>query len=86
MKHNNLSFKEPKQQPTTFKKRKKRKKQRPTTKYGNNKHDKLHRANHENIKILWRTVENKNRYRSDPIKHVINLSKKTFYKSDISTF
>ena len=52
----------------------------PTTKYGNNKHDKLHRANHENIKKFWRTVENTTRYQSDPIGHVINLSKKHLQK------
>ena len=45
-----------------------------TTKYENNKHDKLHRPNHENIKKLWRTVENTTRHQSDPIWHVINLS------------
>ena len=53
---------------------------RPTIKYGNNKHDKLQKANHENIKKLWRTVENTTRQESDPIGHVINLSKKTFTK------
>ena len=66
----------------TFKKRRDGLQQQrgPTTKYGNNKHDKLHKANHENIKKLWRTVENTTRYQSDPIGHVINLSKKTFTK------
>ena len=39
--------------------------------------------NHENIKKLWRTVENKTRYQSDPIGHVINLSKKTFTKGTL---
>ena len=40
-----------------------------------------HRTNHENIKKLWRTVENTTRYQSDPMGHVINLSKKTFTKA-----
>ena len=37
-------------------------------------------SNHENIKKLWRTVENTTRYQSDPIGHVINLSKNTLTK------
>ena len=83
--NNNLSFKEPKQQPKQEHRLKKRRdglqqQRRPTTKYGNNKHDKLHKANHENIKKLWRTVENTARYQSDPVGNVINLSKKTSTK------
>ena len=35
--------------------------------------NKLHRANHENIKKLWRTLENTIGYQSDPVGHVINL-------------
>ena len=69
--NNNVLFKEPKQQLTHSKN---------AAKYGNNKYDKLHGANHENIKKLWRTVENTTRYQSDPIGRVINLSKKTFTK------
>ena len=77
--NNNSLFKEPKQQPT--KRRDGLQQQRGSTKkYGNNKHDKLHRANHENIKKLWRTFEYTTRYQSDPIGHVINLIKKTFTK------
>ena len=53
---------------------------RSRTKYGNNKHDKLRRANHENIKKLWRIVENTTRHQSDPIGHIINLGKNTFTK------
>ena len=41
----------------------------PTIKYGNNKHNKIHRANHENIKKLWRTVENTPRQQSYSIGH-----------------
>ena len=80
--NNILSFKKTKATISTSKTRRNghQKQRRPTTKYGNNKHDKLHRANHENIKKLWRTVENTTRYQSDPIGHVINLSKKTFTK------
>ena len=54
----------------------------PATKYGNNKHDKLHRTKYKLLNIFncWRTVENTTRYQSDPIGHVINLSKKTFTK------
>ena len=52
----------------------------PPTITGANKHDELHRANHENIKKLWRTIENTTRYQPDPIGHVINLNKKTFTK------
>ena len=39
--------------------------------------NKLHRANHENIKKFCRTLENTIGYQSDPVGHVINLSKKT---------
>ena len=48
----------------------------PTAKYGNKKHDKLHRTNR-----LWKTVENTTRYQSDPIEHVANLSKNTITKA-----
>ena len=47
----------------------------PTAKYGNDEHDKLHRTNQ-----LWRTVENTTRCQSDPIEHVINLSKRHLQK------
>ena len=53
----------------------------PTTKSGNDKHDQLQRANHENIKKRWRTIENTTRYQSEPIGYVINVSKKTFTKA-----
>ena len=52
-----------------------------TTKSGNDKHDQLQRANHENIKKRWRTIENTTRYQSEPIGYVINVSKKTFTKA-----
>ena len=47
-------------------------------KCGNYKRDKLQRRNHENIKRLWRTIENTIRFQSDPIGKVVNLNKKTF--------
>ena len=47
--NNNSLFKEPKQQPT-HSKQQQQQQRGPTTKYGINKHDKLHRANHENVK------------------------------------
>ena len=81
--NNNLLIKEPKQQPTDSKNAEMASNNNGGQQqniYGNNKHNKLHRANHENIKKLWRTVENTTRYQSDPIGHVINLSKKTFTK------
>ena len=31
-------------------------------------------------KKLWRTVEKRTRYKSDPIWHIISISKKTFTK------
>ena len=46
----------------------------------NNKYDKLHRANHGNIKKLWRTVENAARYQFDPIGHVITSVKRYLQK------
>ena len=49
--NNNLSFKKTKATISTFKtcRNGHQKQRRPKAKYGNNKHDKLHRANHENI-------------------------------------
>ena len=48
---------------------------RQATKHGNN----------NNTKKLWRAVENTTRYQSDPIGHVINVSKEIFNKRDISS-
>ena len=48
--------------------------------YENNKHDKIHRANYESVKNVWRTVENTTRHQYELIGHVIKLSKKRFTK------
>ena len=52
-------------------------------KYGNCKRDKLRRRNHENIKMLRRTIYNTIRLQSDRIAKNVNLNKKTF---SIDTF
>ena len=52
-------------------------------KYGNYKRDKVRRRNHENIKMLRRTIYNTIRLRSDRIAKDVNLNKKTF---SIDTF
>ena len=44
-------------------------------KCGNYKCDKFHRRNHENIKILWKAIENAPGFQSDSIWKVVDLSK-----------
>ena len=54
---------------------------RPTAKYENSEHDKLHKIYHKNIGKLWRTVENTTSCQYDPVGQVINLDEKTFTKA-----
>ena len=74
--NNNPSLKENIQQPTHSKQA-----EMASNINGHQQHDQLQRANHENIKKRWRTIENTTRYQSEPIGYVINVSKKTFTKA-----